>query len=70
MCLRFGTRGRPNVKLEHGRLETEGLQRPAKFEPPIFFHSPQSGGEQRQDKKVNKALDREVNCILGRGTQF
>ena len=38
--------------------------------PPFFFDTPQSWGKQMQDEKGNKALDREVNHKLGRGTWF
>lgn len=42
------------MKLEHGGLEPEGLQRPAQFQLPIFFHSPQSGGELDEARKWTK----------------
>ena len=46
------------------------LLNPAWFQCPVFLDTPQSWGQQGQDNKGNKVLDREVHQKPGRGTWF
>ena len=51
-------------------VPTWAPQGPTWFQPPFFFVTPQSWGEQGPDQKRNKVLYREVHHTLGRGTWF
>ena len=46
------------------------LLNPAWFQCPVFLDTPQSWGQQGQDNKGNKVLDREVHQKPRRGTWF
>lgn len=63
------TQGRPG-RLEQKPFTSKNRYAGAFLGFPLFFDTPQSSGEQVQEKKGSNVLDKGVNHKLSRETQF